>query len=305
MSDTRDDFGPCECGQSTIRECAEMPNRHCGLKELSPFDEIEALRAQLQTALDREATTARYYARIAALESDCTRIYGDMIEIRNEVPNEFLLVPPDGGDVKTYEAVRAMAARIAELEAELAGQRMCVNCGKFAPRDHDHTQPLSKCVGPEGLAACTFNLTPNEAWQHWSLKAHELRAENAKLQTLVDASYDEALRAEAVAAQKQIAEMEKELALLRHAFSVGQKMATAAGRVCDLLEAAEARLRAEKGFLLENPEAGFIECQIGDGLCVVEDLATKHPVALIKDAATLKVIGLRIYGVQISPKGAA
>lgn len=63
-----------------------------------------------------------------------------------------------------------------EARAELAGRRMCVNCGRYAPAGHDRDGPLPECVGPEGLSACTFNLTPDEAWQHWRKKHHEARA---------------------------------------------------------------------------------------------------------------------------------
>lgn len=62
---------------------------------------------------------------------------------------------------------------IAELRAELNGQRMCLNCGKFAPKGHPREEPLPECVGPDGLSACTFQLTPEEAWEHWRKVAHD------------------------------------------------------------------------------------------------------------------------------------
>lgn len=67
------------------------------------------------------------------------------------------------------------------LRAELDGRRMCVNCGTFAPVGHTRNHPLPECVGPDGLSACTFDLTPKEAWQHWSVEAHKLRAERDRL----------------------------------------------------------------------------------------------------------------------------
>lgn len=43
--------------------------------------------------------------------------------VRQEIPHEFLLVPPDGGDVKTHEGVANMRARVEALEAENARLR--------------------------------------------------------------------------------------------------------------------------------------------------------------------------------------
>lgn len=72
------------------------------------------------------------------------------------------------------------------LRAELDGRRMCVNCGTFAPVGHTRNHPLPECVGPDGLSACTFDLTPEEAWQHWSVEAHKLRAERDRLREALE-----------------------------------------------------------------------------------------------------------------------
>jgi hypothetical protein len=54
-------------------------------------------------------------------------------------------------------------------------ERMCVNCGKTVPASHPRHEPLPECVGPDGMAACTFDLTPDEAWQHWRNEWHRQR----------------------------------------------------------------------------------------------------------------------------------
>lgn len=74
------------------------------------------------------------------------------------------------------DALAVKDAEIDRLRAELAGQRMCVNCGKYAPEGHDRTQPLPECVDKDGYSGCTFDLTPQEAWEHWRKIAHDQRA---------------------------------------------------------------------------------------------------------------------------------
>jgi hypothetical protein len=66
--------------------------------------------------------------------------------------------------------------RMKAAEEQASKLRMCVNCGKYAPVDHPRHEPLPECVDPvTGLSACTFDMTPHEAWQHWSAKAHALQ----------------------------------------------------------------------------------------------------------------------------------
>ena len=54
---------PCECGQTTIRECADMPSRHCGAREESTpaftAHELSALAEQGMTLTEAEETTVR------------------------------------------------------------------------------------------------------------------------------------------------------------------------------------------------------------------------------------------------------
>lgn len=63
------------------------------------------------------------------------------------------------------------------LAAELGKRRMCVNCGRTKPVSEDRHEPLPECTGPDGYAACTFDMTPQEAWEHWRGEAHRLAAE--------------------------------------------------------------------------------------------------------------------------------
>lgn len=57
----------------------------------------------------------------------------------------------------------------------MAADRVCVNRGRTADASLvKRGDVLPECVGPEGLAACTFDLTAEEAWQHWRREAHRL-----------------------------------------------------------------------------------------------------------------------------------
>jgi hypothetical protein len=57
--------------------------------------------------------------------------------------------------------------------------RMCVNCGKVVDATlYKPGDSLPECEGVvDGitLSACTFDLTPEEAWLHWHKIAHEQR----------------------------------------------------------------------------------------------------------------------------------
>ncbi len=88
---------------------------------------------------------------------------------------------PELSDV-LFDMLAAERHRAERLQAEIDGRRMCVNCGRMAPADHPRHEPLPECVGPEGMAACTFDLTLDEAWQHWRQEAHaeRQRAEQAE-----------------------------------------------------------------------------------------------------------------------------
>lgn len=54
-------------------------------------------------------------------------------------------------------------------------ERLCVNCGKTALAKRGDVLP--ECVGPDGMAACTFDMTDTEAALFWRRKWHEQHEE--------------------------------------------------------------------------------------------------------------------------------
>jgi hypothetical protein len=123
--------GRCGPGPTSDPHECELPSDECPC----------AIRADAAAEITRLRTTE------TNLESDCTRIYGEMVEIRNEVPNDFLLVPPDGGDVKTYEAVRAMAVEITRLRKERDEARAAMTWQPIETAPKDGTEIL--VCGPD------------------------------------------------------------------------------------------------------------------------------------------------------------
>lgn len=94
-------------------------------------------------------------------------------------------IEPDIDDVwqaleGAYAQIDALSAALGKVEVErqdamlrLSEMRMCVNCGRKTGADHNRNMPLPDCPAPD---ACTFDTTPDEAWQHWRQKAHDQRA---------------------------------------------------------------------------------------------------------------------------------
>jgi DNA-directed RNA polymerase subunit RPC12/RpoP len=92
----------------------------------------------------------------------------------------------------TTHRVPALLARADAAEAErdtlrremddakllLSEMRMCVNCGRRTGSDHNRAMPLPDCTSPD---ACTFDLTPDEAWLYWRQIAHDVRVERDDL----------------------------------------------------------------------------------------------------------------------------
>lgn len=70
------------------------------------------------------------------------------------------------------EQIAALTARAERAETLLGERRMCLNCGRTAPASHDRNTPLDDCLTDD---ACAFDMTPDEAWQHWRRVAHDLR----------------------------------------------------------------------------------------------------------------------------------
>ena len=159
-------------------------------------DEIERLRSSIPTEDELDnAESEGYEQGYADGQNDCQGAYADLwsMLLSHIKKHDCEPASDDGYSHNAGQMMDAVFEREANLRneterlrAELAGQRMCVNCGKFAPDDHDRTQPLPECVGPDDMAACTFDLTPSEAWQHWSKIAHDLRADNARLRANIE-----------------------------------------------------------------------------------------------------------------------
>lgn len=122
------------------------------------------------------------------------------------------------GRASVGATIERAIARIKELEAEIAGRRMCLNCGRYAPTGHDRDQPLSECVDPEtGLSACTFDLTPDEAWAHWSKIVHIGHARIAALEAAL--SEIKALSSDPRAVERATEALDARDALARHGTS--------------------------------------------------------------------------------------
>lgn len=61
-----------------------------------------------------------------------------------------------------------------QLKEKLGNLRMCVNCGKTIDSSLPRDTTPEDCTSP---GACTFNLTPQEAWLYWRRKYYELQQE--------------------------------------------------------------------------------------------------------------------------------
>ena len=123
--------------------------------------------------------------------------FADAGNMVRRVANEILhrIVAPEEGDIVPVvtaenaqeiaaEAARAIAALILEERGRAFSEgravangerRMCVICGKTAPADQvQQGDYLTECISYNGMAACIFDTTPQEAWEHWSKQWHEL-----------------------------------------------------------------------------------------------------------------------------------
>lgn len=117
--------------------------------------------------------------------------------------------------------------------------RMCVNCGVVVPSSHDRAQPGPGCKSPD---ACTFDLTPREAWEHWRTKALQYRA---------DAQAAVALVVErAVKAANDEAEYQASVAKEQHASGIDWRATDWASRKLREVEAAIRALADADGLAL-------------------------------------------------------
>ena len=186
-----------------------------------------------------------------------------------------------------------LASEALESRAALAGRRMCVNCGKYAPLGHDRLQPLPECVDDAGYSACTFDHTPDEAVDHWRKAWHEQKAAFAAALCTVNEQADqvERLRRERDEARAQLAFCEKEAT---------EQIAS----VHDLLDHKEATLSARVAELEEqaagvtwNVEGDFTEIVIGDRATIVRDIDSAD-IAAIFDMESRQLVGLRLYAAR-------
>lgn len=74
------------------------------------------------------------------------------------------------------DAVRVLGALNAD-NAELAGRRQCLTCGRYAPAGVDRYYEDPACTGPEDLNPCLFDMTPQEAADYWRTRWHEQHRE--------------------------------------------------------------------------------------------------------------------------------
>jgi hypothetical protein len=71
---------------------------------------------------------------VAEMGRELGTLQAQVDQIRREIPDEFLLVPPDGGDVKTHEAVHQMWEEIKRLRLALRSiQRYNDNPSRYNP----------------------------------------------------------------------------------------------------------------------------------------------------------------------------
>lgn len=156
--------------------------------------------------------------------------------------------PVDGED----RMVRKIAVLIAEEKARAfdEGQRtadgslrMCVNCGKTVDAAiYKRGDELPGCAD-DGMAACTFDMTPSEACRHWSERWHELAASQAVL--IVEAR--EAGRREGLEAAAKgcdwVAATHRQTEKDAMDYGAGNS-AFAAGEIAELFEERAAAIRA-------------------------------------------------------------
>lgn len=91
------------------------------------------------------------------------------------------------------------------LRLDAGSLRMCLTCGRTKPSDEPQHDPAKDCAAdPEMGNLCSFDATPQEAWQHWSRVAHERASEIAGLVQQNEAK--DALLRQAVEAQRALVE---------------------------------------------------------------------------------------------------
>jgi hypothetical protein len=111
---------PCECGQTTIRGCAEMPSRHCGAWEQTTppaftAHELSALAEQEMTLTEAEEATVRdargQAARIKsaneAISNECIRLVEENARLRTDNARLREALAPFRDVAVVYDGTRA------------------------------------------------------------------------------------------------------------------------------------------------------------------------------------------------------
>jgi hypothetical protein len=155
-------------------------------------DEITRLTTELEAANDR---AAQMHRRAQAAEGRADALQ-EQLDAAGYRPTQqdmrywrrakaLKAIREDWGkaELEAVKAERDRAMQACEqMAVRLGERRMCLNCGKTRPAS-EPKDDLPECTSPEfpGLAACTWDATPEEAWQVWRDRAYEARGERAAL----------------------------------------------------------------------------------------------------------------------------
>lgn len=74
------------------------------------------------------------------------------------------------------DTIRTLCEEVLRLRERT--DRLCLSCGRSFPAEQGRTESPAGCRSPE---ACTIDMTHEEAFMHWSKKAHDLMVENDRL----------------------------------------------------------------------------------------------------------------------------
>jgi hypothetical protein len=173
---------PCECGQTTIRGCADMPSRYCGAwEETTPptftAHELSALAEQGMTLTEAEEATVREArGQNAQPVTDIDRLIAEMrAGLEGVTPGEWEYYPHKEGDWRKPESPAAMVNETGDKVIDCTW----ASATEEGQRTYKH---IARC-SPANIAALLDEI-------------ERLRADNARLQTAVNS----------IASQKKYAE---------------------------------------------------------------------------------------------------
>jgi hypothetical protein len=154
---------PCECGQTTIRGCADMPSRHCGAwEEATPraftVHELSALAEQGMTLTEAEEATVREArGQTVQHEADIDKLIAEMrAGLKGVTPAPWIT-----GASRRSQVLRVQTTPL--LIAETI--------------DAPDAAHIARC-SPANIAALLDEI-------------ERLRADNARLRMLVQSAYNE------------------------------------------------------------------------------------------------------------------